>query len=189
VLVSSSAPCTINLSGANTYTGATTIHPDVVLSASTLTDGGSASSIGASSNAIGGLLFYGGTLQYTGPETGTDRLFTVTTAGAHILSSGSGRMYIDVTTYAASALSGGLEFRIANGNTASTYNNIQIGTDASTCEGIAHIDSVAGGFDLIMAPFDLWSDADLVTSDTRYTGIKSSSWSLKAGKRLQRGDR
>ena len=52
--------------------------------------GGSASSIGASSNAAANLVFNGGDLQYTGAQTSTDRLFTIGSNGGAIDASGSG---------------------------------------------------------------------------------------------------
>src|SRR5205085_55419 len=69
---------TITLSGANTYTGATTISAGT-LSANTLGNGGIASSIGQSTNAAANLVLGGGTLQYTGATTSTNRSYTLTT--------------------------------------------------------------------------------------------------------------
>ena len=67
------------LTGANTYTGATTLTAGI-LSANTMANGGAASSIGASTNAAANLVFNGGTLQYTGPSVSTDRDFTINSA-------------------------------------------------------------------------------------------------------------
>ncbi|CAN5834178.1 autotransporter-associated beta strand repeat-containing protein [soil metagenome] len=90
------------LSGLNTYTGATTISNtgvgSVILQATSLANGGTASSIGASTNAASNLVFNGGTLQYTGstatifqttqtPSVSIDRLFTLAGNGT-IQSSG-----------------------------------------------------------------------------------------------------
>jgi fibronectin-binding autotransporter adhesin len=68
---------TWTLSGANTYTGVTTINGGV-LSVATLANGGANSSIGASTNAAANLVLGGGSLQYTGGTLTTDRSFTLT---------------------------------------------------------------------------------------------------------------
>lgn len=86
------------LIGLNTYTGPTVITGGI-LQANTLANGGQPSSIGASSNAAGNLVFNGGILLYQGsnatvfqatqsPSVSTDRLFTLAGAGT-IESTGS----------------------------------------------------------------------------------------------------
>jgi hypothetical protein len=82
------------LSGSNTYTGATTVNAGI-LQVTNLTNGGSASSIGASSNAAGNLLLANGTtLRYTGSGHSTDRRFTLNVSaaghGAALDASGTG---------------------------------------------------------------------------------------------------
>ncbi len=67
----------LNLQGTgNSYRGSTTITSGT-LTAASLAAGGSNSSIGASTNAASNLVFGGGTLQYTGGTTSTDRGFTI----------------------------------------------------------------------------------------------------------------
>jgi len=84
------------LTGANTYTGITTISPSGgTISVSNLKNGGVASSLGMSSNAATNLLLGNATtLAYTGTGDTTDRLFTINgTAnlhGATLDASGSG---------------------------------------------------------------------------------------------------
>jgi fibronectin-binding autotransporter adhesin len=76
------------LSGASTYTGSTQIDVGV-LRVNSLANGGSPSSIGASSSAASNLVIDGGTLQYVGAGASTDRLFTLNFSGT-LDSSGSG---------------------------------------------------------------------------------------------------
>ena len=67
----------LTLTGSHTYTGTTTLDGGI-LNISSLANGGSASGIGAATNAAGNLVFGGGTLRYTGTAAGaTDRLFTI----------------------------------------------------------------------------------------------------------------
>ena len=81
-LIKSGSGTTLTLgNAANTYTGVTTVG-DGVLSVATLANGGSSSSIGASSGAATNLVIgSAGTFQYTGSTVATDRGFD-TTAGA-----------------------------------------------------------------------------------------------------------
>lgn len=80
---------TATLSGANTYTGPTTIKTGA-FAVSSLADGGSTSGIGAATSSATNLVINGGTLRYTGPATTTDRLFSLGTASGFIDASGSG---------------------------------------------------------------------------------------------------
>jgi autotransporter-associated beta strand protein len=59
----------------NSYTGPTVLSAGI-LSVGKLDNGGASSSIGASTNAAGNLVFSGGTLQYTGAGVATDRNYT-----------------------------------------------------------------------------------------------------------------
>jgi len=82
---------TLTLGDANTYGGSTTVS-EGVLAIATIADGGTPSSIGQSSNAAANLVVDGGTLRYTGAGAGSDRLFTIGTAGATIESAGTGAL-------------------------------------------------------------------------------------------------
>ncbi len=79
----------LGLGGASDGTGLA-YSGDCSLNASSLKNGGTASSIGASSNAPANLVLDGGTLFYSSTtSTSTDRLFTVTQNGAAIYTSGA----------------------------------------------------------------------------------------------------
>ncbi|MBN1756808.1 MAG: DUF2341 domain-containing protein, partial [Chitinispirillaceae bacterium] len=90
---------------------------------------------------------------------------------------GSGKMFVRVSTLPTAALSGGLSFRIANNATANHRNIVFGSTSASSCHGVAHIDSGSGKYDLVMAPYDSWSEADQIDSGGKYVGLGSSTWS------------
>jgi len=77
---------TFTLTGANTFTGATTIYGTVAVTS--LANGG----IGASTNAAANLVLNGGTLRYLGGTATTDRLFTLGTSGGTLDSSGTGSL-------------------------------------------------------------------------------------------------
>ncbi len=71
---------TQTLSGANTYTGVTTLT-DGVLSVAVIGNGGVASgNLGSATNAAANLVFDGGTLRYTGTTASSDRNFTINAA-------------------------------------------------------------------------------------------------------------
>lgn len=66
----------VTLSGANTYTGPTSLGCGT-LAVNALADGGAASPLGASSASATNLLLGPGTFYYSGPSTATDRGYTV----------------------------------------------------------------------------------------------------------------
>jgi fibronectin-binding autotransporter adhesin len=70
----------VALTGANTYSGGTTISGGT-LRASSIANGGQASSIGASSNDPSNLTLESGTLEYTGATTTSDRGITLVNGG------------------------------------------------------------------------------------------------------------
>lgn len=109
---------TWTLSGANTYTGATTINGGVLV-ATSLANGGVASSIGQSSNAAANLVINGGTLKYTGGTASTDRVLTIgTTAGSAIDASGTGALTLTASTITLSGSNTARSLSLAGSNTA-----------------------------------------------------------------------
>lgn len=69
--------------GANTYSGATVVQ-NGILSVSALANGGQPSDLGAATAASANLVLNGGTLQYTGAFSSTDRGATVGASGATV---------------------------------------------------------------------------------------------------------
>ncbi|MBZ9921685.1 autotransporter-associated beta strand repeat-containing protein, partial [Mesorhizobium sp. BR1-1-7] len=70
----------VSLTGANTYTGGTTLSGGTLV-VNSVANGGVASSIGASSAASSNLVIESGTLEYTGASATTDRGFTLVNGG------------------------------------------------------------------------------------------------------------
>jgi autotransporter-associated beta strand protein len=81
------------VTGLSTFTGPTTISGGVLSTGTSgiLANGGTASSIGKSTNVAANLVLNGGTLQYanTGAAESTDRLFTLGTGGGTLDASGT----------------------------------------------------------------------------------------------------
>ncbi|NKJ22376.1 autotransporter-associated beta strand repeat-containing protein [Dyella sp. SG609] len=70
----------VALTGSNTYTGATTVSGGT-LRINSIADGGTASALGASSNASSNLIIENGTLRYIGATASSDRGFTLVNGG------------------------------------------------------------------------------------------------------------
>ncbi|MBL0182567.1 MAG: autotransporter-associated beta strand repeat-containing protein [Chitinophagaceae bacterium] len=115
---------TVTMSGANTYTGVTTITTGI-LSVSTIGNGGVAGNLGAATNAVGNLVLNGGTLQYTGATASTNRNYTlgatstieVTNAANTLTISGASNVTANGLTKTGA---GTLQLSAANGYTGTT---------------------------------------------------------------------
>ena len=118
---------TLIVSGGKSYTDKTYIVGGTY-SFDTIANGGSSSSLGASTNAAGNL-FIGGVLKYTGGGGSTDRSFTIVGASATIDASGTGAL----TWAPASALVFSNRNNSASGNNF-TQNNFVTFTGTSTAD-------------------------------------------------------
>jgi autotransporter-associated beta strand protein len=115
--LSKSGAATVTLSGgANTYSGATTVSGGT-LSVSTLSNGGTASDIGAASSSAANLVLNGGSLQYTGAGASIDHSFTLGAAGGTLDSSGTGALSLTNTIGVALSGSGPHTLILAGNNT------------------------------------------------------------------------
>lgn len=105
----------------SSYTGSTEVRGGI-LQVGCLTDGGTNSALGASSNAAGNLILNGGTLQYVGAAGSTDRLFTLGgSANSRLEASGTGAI-VFTNTGAIAFAAPGTSQTIALGGT-NTGNN------------------------------------------------------------------
>lgn len=115
----------------NTYSGSTTLTAGTLVVTS-LANGGVGSNIGAATNAAGNLVFNGGTFQYTGGDTSTDRLFSV---GGSFSLDGSGTGAVSFTNTGAYAMSGTASARTMTLTGTSTGSNTLYGSIADSGTG------------------------------------------------------
>ncbi len=130
-----------------------------VLYADFLANGGSVSNIGASTNAATNLVLNGGTLQYTGGATSTDRLFSVGSSGGTLDASGTGAVKFTNT--------GSMDFNSQSGIRTLTLTGTN--TDSNTLAAI--IGDNEGATALIKSGTGTW----VLTAASSYTGATTIS--------------
>lgn len=169
---------TLTLSGTNTYTGVTTLKAGTV-SVSTLANGGANSNIGASTNAAANLVFDGGTLQYAGATTSTDRNFTinagktatieVTTAANTLTISGA-----STSTTGALTKTGAGTLLLSGANTYTGATTVSAGTLKA---GVASVANTSGAFGKNSAV----TMANVASATMDITGFNTQIGSLTGG--------
>ena len=115
---------TLTLTGANTYTGVTTVSAGTLAFNSIANVGGGASALGAPTTAANGTIALAGgaTLQYTGSGHSSNRVINLTSSGGTIDASGSGTL----------ALSGGVTGAASNLILTGSGNGVESGVIGTT---------------------------------------------------------
>ncbi|HSJ02333.1 MAG TPA: autotransporter-associated beta strand repeat-containing protein, partial [Verrucomicrobium sp.] len=153
---------TLIFTGANTYTGITTLNSGR-LEVAILGNGGLASGIGASSAAAGNLILNGGGLAYGGSAaTSTDRQFTLGTAGGTLASHSASAANTVNFTSAADLTFQGAGARTLTLSGSNTGNNIYAGRI---------INSGADATSLTKSEAGTW----ILTANHTYTGATTIS--------------
>jgi autotransporter-associated beta strand protein len=162
----------LNLTGASSYTGVTTITNGGTIVVTTLANGGSNSNIGASTNAAANLVLDGGTLQYTGAAVSSDRLFTLTANGGTLDASGSGALTLTNTGAVGFSGSGARTLTLQGTNTGNNSLAALIG------------DGTGGSTSLVKQGTGTWvlaNTANTYTGSTTITGGTLTVTSLADG--------
>ena len=133
----------ITLSGANTYTGPTSLGCGT-LAVNALADGGAASPIGASSSSATNLLLGPGTFYYSGSSTTTDRGYTVA-AGSSPVRAAVLRIDNDLTIGGQCLASSGAFLKTGTGTLRYTYTGGMQTLAAAEGNGDALLDTGTNG--------------------------------------------
>ncbi|MFN6336509.1 MAG: beta strand repeat-containing protein, partial [Sphingobacteriales bacterium] len=131
----------LSLSGLNTFNGPVTINGGT-LNANTLANGGSASSLGASTSDASNLVISGGTLRYTGGAASTNRQFTISSTGAL---DASGSAAINFTNIASPAYGTVDQTRTLTLTGTNTNNNILAANLADNGTGAVSLTKTGAG--------------------------------------------
>ena len=180
---------TLALGGAaSTYTGITRISGGV-LSVGTLANGGTASGIGQSTADPTNLVLDGGTLQYTGTATTTDRGFTVTAGGGTLERNGVGNLVFGGTADIVMSGTGDRTFTLSG--TSTSFNTIAAGVPDPASGRTTLVKSGVGGWRLSGATKGYTGDT-LVSGGTMFlisagvlpTGVGKGDVTVAAGATL-----
>ncbi|MBC7782728.1 MAG: autotransporter-associated beta strand repeat-containing protein, partial [Burkholderiales bacterium] len=160
----------VSINNVNNYTGSTTVAGFLV--ANLISNGGVGSSLGQSTAAAANLVLDGGTIQYTGGGTSTDRLFTLTLNGGTIDASGGGGIGFAATGLIGQQGNGNrtLTFTGANGSTGNNW-NFAIGDPSS---GVTSVVKSGNGRWFAGNAASTYSGDTTISSGDLYTAIANA---------------
>ncbi|TLD71136.1 PEP-CTERM sorting domain-containing protein [Phragmitibacter flavus] len=132
------------LTAANTYDAATQVSGNSTLRITNLQNGGTASSLGASSNAANNLRLHGGFVEYNGATTpgSTDRNFSLNNAGGGISNTSATANTVTWTGSATMTATGNRTFTLGGNNTG---NNTFSGGGLADAGGTTTLDKTGTG--------------------------------------------
>jgi fibronectin-binding autotransporter adhesin len=145
------------------------VYVGTTLTATTLANGGSPSSIGSASNAASNLYIQGSTLKYVGPAASTDRLFTIGSGGATIDASGSGPINFSNTAALGVDIA---EQRTGNVNAFATGNTA---ADRSTIRNLTSTEDLQVGMPISSPGLPLTGDGAGILANSVITRIVSAT--------------
>ena len=163
----------LSFSGVNIYTGVTSINAGI-LSVASITNGGVAGNLGASTNAAANLVLGGGTLEYTGATASTDRNFILTNATTSTINISDNASTLTITG-ASTATTGNL---VKSGDGSLTLSGSSAYTGTTTISAGALI---AGANVAVSTNSPFGNAASAIVLGNAATTINNSSPSLLTG--------